>query len=142
MAYYVPFVFGATILFVFGQAMLKTSHLSTSTTTMLFMVTMGVSALAGWLLFGRGKDAVGPLPMTAMNVIPAALAGIAFAVGNMLWIMAIKASPNIGFVRILMAGLETSLLLLVAWMAFAQKVTLKQATLTAAGMVLLFLAVL
>lgn len=143
----------ASMLFVVGQALLRGSKLDPVVTAHAFIASMGAVAAVAWAtldiweprwLRGGGKEessgsGKSPTTMTALLplLLPAVGAGTAFYAGNLLWVGAIKSAPNIAFVRVLMAGIETALLLGVALLLFGQRASLAQVALTLGGMALL-----
>jgi uncharacterized membrane protein len=119
------------VFFVAGQALLRGSKLDPLSTAHVFIVSMGIVAAIAWMLSRH------VMPKSVTSLFPAIAAGAAFYIGNVIWVRAIKTSPNIAFVRVLMAGVETALLLGVALLFFNQKASLMQILLTFAGLVLL-----
>jgi drug/metabolite transporter (DMT)-like permease len=134
------YVLISTIFFVAGQTLIKMSTADALDASILFMTSIGATALLYGLCFK--KDAFS-LPTTDLKTtLWIALAGAAFFIGNILWIKAIKTVDNFGFVRILMAGLEIALLLIVALLIFKEKTSWKVIAITFTGCSLLVYAAL
>lgn len=121
-------VFISAILFVCGQVFLKKENESVLfkkitvidilESSCYFALASGVLALLllfvlrlGFSKNGRGNEKY-RIPWYSF------FAGIVFFFGNFLWIYAINTSPSIAHVRVLMAGVETILLLLVGVFIF------------------------
>lgn len=129
------FVIISTIFFVAGQVLLKLTTTDATSASVIFMMAMGATALLYGVTMKREAFLVDKKTLTLIT-----MAGVAFFIGNFLWIKAIKNVDNIGFVRILMAGLEIALLLLVALLIFKKKTSLKVIVLTFIGCGLLVYA--
>lgn len=122
------FVIISTIFFVAGQVLLKLTTTDATSASVIFMMTMGATALVYGITMKREAFQIDKKMLSLI-----AMAGVAFFIGNFLWIKAIKNADNIGFVRILMAGLEIALLLLVALIIFKKKTSLKVIIITFIG---------
>jgi len=60
------------------------------------------------------------------KLLCAAIAGVCFVVGNMFWIYSISTKNSLGGIRTIMAGFETSLLLVLGFVAFSEKMTFQK----------------
>ena len=125
-----PLTLSATLFFVLGQVLIKKSTTSSLHTAYLFSISIGLFGLIGLILSStifkptalNSKSSSG----STLTLLAPILAGALFFFGNLLWIQAIHLAPNISHVRIVMAGLETALLALVAYYLFHQSVTQTQ----------------
>lgn len=132
----------ATILFISGQTLLKKSELNPLETASVFLIAMGFIAFLGLVIMQFNGNINIAKGRKIKTIIPAILAGGVFYVGNVLLIKALKEADNIALVRILMAGIETMLLLVVALVIFGQKTTKTQILLTVIGLTALVAAAL
>ena len=122
---HLPLTLSATLFFVLGQVLIKKSTTSSLHTVYLFSISIGLFGLIGLILFSTiFKPA--SLNFKSGSTAAPILAGALFFFGNLLWIQAIHLAPNISHVRILMAGLETVLLAIIAYYVFHQSVTQTQ----------------
>ena len=124
--YYSGFpIFVATILFVGGQVLLKKSFDSDSdfvTSAVFFNIAVGVAAVLVFLQ----KQMKGQITYNTKKMQYAALGGILFFIGNLLWIYMICKKKPLSMIRVLMAGFETFLLVLVGYFLFSHKLTLRE----------------
>ena len=106
----------ATCFFVTGQIFLRKSldHQNYLQTWCIFSIAMGIIGCIGLWLTNETS-----LAMVGKNK-NAWIAGIVFAVGNLLWIYSISTKVSIGIIRTIMAGFETLLLFLVGYMLFSE----------------------
>lgn len=132
----------AAILFISGQTLLKKSGLNPLETASVFLIAMGVIAFLGMVIMQLNGNINIAKGRKINTMIPAILAGGAFYIGNVLLIKALKEADNIALVRILMAGIETMLLLIIALVIFGQKTTKTQILLTVIGLTALVAAAL
>ena len=125
---HIPLTLSATLFFVLGQVLIKKSTTSSLHTAYLFSISIGLFGLIGLILSSTiFKPASLNLKFSSTFALFAPiLAGALFFFGNLLWIQAIHLAPNISHVRIVMAGLETVLLAIIAYYVFHQSVTQTQ----------------
>lgn len=121
----------AAICFVAGLTLLKLTPADSVTSAIWFMIFMGITAACIGVYNGVS---------THNNILLPAIAGILFCFGNILLIHALQRSKNIGLVRVLMAGFEIILLLLVSLVVFKQSTSIQSIVLTTLGCFLLILA--
>lgn len=108
-----------TIFFVLGQICLKYDVSNTPYQTLFyFTFASGLIGFCGLLVTGALYEK--PVPWIII------LAGVLFFFGNGFWIAGIQQVDNVGILRVFMAGLETILLLLAAYIVFAASVTYKE----------------
>jgi drug/metabolite transporter (DMT)-like permease len=115
------FIFYSIILFVIGQIFLKYDSKNDSLINLsYFTITMGFFGLI-YILYHKYylKEKI---KIHYYSII----AGLVFFFGNLFWIKSIKNSPSLSNVRILMAGGETLLLLIVGYILFQQSISFKQ----------------
>lgn len=105
----------ASILFVVGQVFLNIVASDPLCGALWFMIAMGACSLIA-LLFT-------PSSISSYDGLYAGLGGVAFFVGNILWLYAISKATHISLVRILMACTEIILLLFVGILLYKQTVT-------------------
>ena len=122
----------AAICFVSGLTILKLVPSDSVTSAIWFMISMGITAACIGVYTG--------ISIYYPNILLPSIAGVLFCFGNILLIHALQRSNNIGLVRVLMAGFEILLLLLVALVIFKQSTPLKSIILTALGCALLIFA--
>ena len=118
-------IFVATILFVGGQVLLKKSFDCDSdfvTSAVFFNIAVGVAAVLVFLQ----KQMNGKITYNAKKIQYVVLGGILFFIGNLLWIYTISIKKPLSMIRILMAGFETFLLVLVGYFIFSHKLTLRE----------------
>ena len=118
-------IFVATILFVCGQVLLKKSFDSDSdfvTSAVFFNIAVGVAAVLVFLQ----KQMNSKITYNTKKIQYAVLGGILFFIGNLLWIYTISTKKPLSMIRILMAGFETFLLVLVGYFIFSHKLTLRE----------------
>ena len=118
-------IFVATILFVCGQLLLKKSFDNDSdfvTSAVFFNIAVGVAAAFVFLQ----KQMKGQITYNTKKIQYAALGGILFFIGNLLWIYMISKKEPLSMIRVLMAGFETFLLVLVGYFIFSHKLTLRE----------------
>ena len=124
---HLPLTLSATLFFVLGQVLIKKSTTSSLHTAYLFSISIGLLGLIGLILSSTiFKPSSLTLNFKPSSTIAPILAGALFFFGNLLWIQAIHLAPNISHVRIVMAGLETALLAMIAYYVFHQSVTQTQ----------------
>jgi len=125
---HIPLTLSATIFFVLGQVLIKKSTTSSLHTAYLFSISIGLFGLIGLILSSTifKPTALNFKSSSTLTLFAPILAGALFFFGNLLWIQAIHLAPNISHVRILMAGLETVLLAIIAYYVFHQSVTQTQ----------------
>jgi drug/metabolite transporter (DMT)-like permease len=118
-------IFVATILFVCGQVLLKKSFDGDSdfvTSAVFFNIAVGLAAVLVFLQ----KQMKGEITYNTKKIQYAALGGILFFIGNLLWIYTISTKKPLSMIRVLMAGFETFLLVLVGYFIFSHKLTLRE----------------
>lgn len=118
-------IFVATILFVGGQVLLKKSFDSDSdfvTSAVFFNIAVGVAAVLVFLQ----KQMKGQITYNTKKIQYAVLGGMLFFIGNLLWIYMISKKKPLSMIRVLMAGFETFLLVLVGYFLFSHKLTLRE----------------
>lgn len=106
---------GATILFVTGQIFLKKSFLKDDNfhyTASIFGIFIGISAVL-YMVYHHSI-----MKLDKEKTLFAALAGIAFFFGNLLWIYSISTKTQLGNIRTIMAGFEMILLFCVGILIF------------------------
>ena len=126
---WVLFITISSIFFVVGQTILKLVPTDAIDAGIVFMMSAGIFAFTYALCFRRNVFS----SMETKSVMWLAVVGLTFFIGNTLWIKAIKNATNIGLVRMLMAGVEIALLLLVALILFKKQISLKTILLTITG---------
>ena len=122
---HLPLTLSATLFFVLGQVLIKKSTTSSLHTAYLFSISIGLFGLIGLILSSTIFKPTA-LSFKSSSTVAPILAGALFFFGNLLWIQAIHLAPNISHVRIVMAGLETVLLAMIAYYVFHQSVTQTQ----------------
>ena len=121
-----------TVFFVAGQYFLRKSFDKDSdyrTTWILFTLTFGLVACISIVGF-QISDPMYITDLLSNRMMPkllcAAIAGVCFVVGNMFWIYSISTKNSLGGIRTIMAGFETSLLLVLGFVAFSEKMTFQK----------------
>ena len=123
---HLPLTLSATLFFVLGQVLIKKSTTSSLHTAYLFSISIGLFGLIGLILSSTIFKPTALNFKSSSTILAPILAGALFFFGNLLWIQAIHLAPNISHVRIVMAGLETVLLAIIAYYVFHQSVTRTQ----------------
>ena len=123
---HLPLTLSATLFFVLGQLLIKKSTTSSLHTAYLFSISIGLFGLIGLILSSTIFKPTSLNFKSSSSILTPILAGALFFFGNLLWIQAIHLAPNISHVRIVMAGLETVLLAIIAYYVFHQSVTQTQ----------------
>ena len=117
-------VFLGTTCFVIGQIFLKKSFSIDSDfmqTWNIFSITFGIVAIAfiSYNTLIQDKSIKDVFSINAKNQ-NALIAGICFAIGNILWFYSISGKKSLGSIRTIMAGFETGLLFLVGFLLFQE----------------------
>lgn len=108
-------IVGATILFVTGQIFIKKSFLRDDNfhyTASIFGIFIGISAVL-YMAYHHST-----MTLDREKTLFAALAGIVFFFGNLLWIYSISTKTQLGNIRTIMAGFEMILLFCVGMLMF------------------------
>ena len=114
----------ATLLFVLGQIFIKKSFEKDDNfhyTAIVFGIFIGISAIVYKLLHSGSKFKWG-----VNKIFYAAIAGIFFFFGNLLWIYSISTNAQLGNIRTTMAGFEMLLLFLVGVVIFNEHIKFVQ----------------
>jgi|UniRef100_A0A6C0JCC5 drug/metabolite transporter (DMT)-like permease len=103
----------ATMLFVYGQILLKTSFTINKTSfnsvAIVFGMFIGIASLIYWLFLNTCSEPIS-IDIGSKSILYAALAGLVFFIGNLLWIYTISENVQLGNIRTIMAGFEMMLL--------------------------------
>lgn len=124
MELWVIFIFVAILFFVLGQVCLKYDKNDGVVSCCYFTMAMGIVGIFT-LLFLTQFNKVKLNFKDKSIFFYSVLAGILFFFGNLFWIYSIKTAPSLALIRVIMAGGETALLLLVGYMLFKQIITFK-----------------
>jgi drug/metabolite transporter (DMT)-like permease len=120
------FVFISIGFFVCGQILLKYDKSEDALIPLsFFTIGMGLFGLA-YLIYNYYITSSIPAKVINLQLLLPLFAGFLFYFGNMYWIMSIKSSPSLSSIRVLMAGGETLLLLLVGYGLFQQGISWQQ----------------
>ena len=92
------------------------------TSAVFFNIAVGVAAVLVFLQ----KQMNSKITYSTKKIQYAVLGGILFFIGNLLWIYTISTKKPLSMIRILMAGFETFLLVLVGYFIFSHKLTLRE----------------
>ena len=114
MELWILYVWIASIMFVSGQACLKMSKDDAIVSCCYFTMSMGIIGLLTLMFITHRK---GELVISKYGI----LAGILFFFGNLLWIKSIKTGVRLSFIRTMMAGSETLLLILLGYVLFNER---------------------
>jgi len=115
----------ATLFFVVGQALLKKSFNRDSdfiTSVVFFNIAIGFAAVLVFLQ----RQMKSQITYNTKKIQYATLAGILFFIGNLLWIYTISKKEPLSIIRVLMAGFETVLLILVGYFLFSHKLNWRE----------------
>lgn len=105
------------VLFVISQTLLKLEKLNYILSACLFLMTMGLCASLLFIIY---------LPYNTTNFSGYSLsitAGIFFFIGNIGWLYSIRNASSLYLVRIIMAALETILLLFISYFIFNKQIS-------------------
>lgn len=124
MENWILFVLISIIFFVLGQTFLKFDKNNGIISCCYFTISTGVIGFLT-LIYLLNNNINNDIKIDN-KIIYSSLAGILFFFGNLFWIYSIKDAPSLSLIRVIMAGGETALLLLVGYLLFNQYLSLRQ----------------
>ena len=125
MEQWILFIFIAIIFFVLGQVFLKYDKNDGFVSCCFFTMSMGIVGLLTLLYLNQKRNESKKIFRDKSLIKYSILAGILFFFGNLCWIYSIKNAPSLALIRVIMAGGETLLLLLVGYLLFKQTINWK-----------------